>query len=166
MGWADAGGGDASLPPTRGCPGGISQPAWAAAAALEAPGDATARIRLRDPGLQRGSCRAALLLPGTVRVLQQRALFRKYLCRCVLCTVSGPWGGTSALQRADHAMESQLLAAKHQQDMFGWLSAVERFDKRYEHSVVAYDADRHLSLVHQRGKSARQRIWLLAQLEP
>jgi len=63
-------------------------------------------------------------------------------------------------------MESQLLAAKHQQDIFGWLSAVERFHKRHELSVVAYDADRHLSLMHQRGKSARQRIRLLAQLEP
>ena len=36
-GWADAGGGGASLPPTRGCMGGSNEPAWAVAAALAAP---------------------------------------------------------------------------------------------------------------------------------
>ena len=118
------------------------------------PADPTARIRLRDPGLQRGGCRVALLLPGTARVFHQRALPRNHLWRRVFCAAAGPWGGTCALQRAGDAI-SQLLAAKHQRDMLGWFSAVERFCTLHEHAVVAYEADHQLFLGAQRRKSAR-----------
>ena len=44
--WADAGGGGASLPPTRGCMGGSSEPAWAAAPAPVAPPPVPQRVFL------------------------------------------------------------------------------------------------------------------------
>ena len=96
----------------------------------------------------------ALLLPEMARVFQQRVLPRKNLWRRVFCAAAGPWGSTCALQRAGDEM-SQLLAAKHQQDMLRWFSAVERFHTLHEHALVAYDADHQLFLVAQRGKSAR-----------
>jgi hypothetical protein len=155
-GWADAGGGGASLPPTSGGMGGSSEPAWVEAAALAAPPPIPQRgfpSRSRIFGKGGGE---GLLLLGTGQVLQYRVLSRTYLCWRVICAVSGPWGGTCALQRAEHAMESQLLAAKHHgRDMFGWLSAAERFHTLHEHEMDAYDADHHFSLVPQRGKSAR-----------
>ena len=88
------------------------------------PAIPTARIRLRDPGLQRGGCRVALLLTGTVRLLQHRV----NLWRRVFCAVAGPWAGTCALQRAGDAI-SQLLAAKHQRDMIGWFQRWSAFTR-------------------------------------
>ena len=121
-----------------------------------APAGITARIFRPIQGLWQEGCQAAVLLAGTGPVLQYRVLSRAQLCRRVLCAVSGPLGGTCALLRAEHTMESKLLAAKHHgRDMFGWLPAAERFHTLHEHEMDAYDADHHFSLVPQRGKSAR-----------
>ena len=120
------------------------------------PAGLTATIPRPIPGLWQEVCRVTVLLAGTGPVLQYRVLSRDHLCRRVFCAVSGPWGGTCALQRAEHAMESKLLAEKHHgRDMFGWLSAAERFHTLRAHEMDAYDADHHFSLVPQRGKSAR-----------
>jgi hypothetical protein len=53
-GWADEGGGGGSLPLTRGCIGGSSEPAWAVAAALAAPPPIPRRGSAGVPGLQKG----------------------------------------------------------------------------------------------------------------
>ena len=111
--WADAGGGGASLPPTRDCMGGSCEPACASAAAPAAPPPVPQRVFLPRSRVSGKGCRAALLLSGTGQVLQRRVLSRTCLRRRVLCAVSGSWGGTCALQRAEHAVESQLLSAKH-----------------------------------------------------
>ena len=96
-----------------------------------------------------------MLLTGTGPVLQYRVLSRDHLSWCVFSVVSGPWGGTCALQRVEHTMESKLLAAKHHgRDLFGWLSAAEHFHTLREHAMDPYDADQHFSLVPQRGESA------------